>query len=121
MRGTARETARVMETARTRRDKAKRSAGFCGLPLGFRVGFGKWDATLEVGGCSCVGEGGSGGMLVLRSSMDGEAAAAGHCGVLTADQGVPAGCMRACQGARGALLPWSLTGLAGCGESGLEG
>lgn len=37
--------------------------------------------------------------------MDGEAATAGHCGVLIADQGVPADYMRALQGA---LFPRSL-------------
>lgn len=107
MRGTAREIARVMETARTRSEKAKRTAGFCGLPLGFRVRFGKWDATLEVGGCSCtVEEGRSGTRLVPRSSMDWGAATAGHCGVLTVDQGVPAEWMRPLQGALFACLRW---------------
>lgn len=66
MRGTARETARVMETARTRRDKAKRTAGFWGLPLGFKGRFGKWDATLEVGGCSCTGEEGIAGRRLVQ-------------------------------------------------------
>lgn len=79
MRGTPRETARVMETARTRREKAKRTAGFCGLPLGFRVRFGKWDATLEVGGCSCAGKGESGTRLV-PPQLDGWGSC--HCGTL---------------------------------------
>lgn len=42
--------------------------------------------------------------------MDGEAATAGHCGVLTADQGALADYMRALQGAL----------YARCGESGVD-
>lgn len=53
-------------------------------------------------------EGGNGTRLVPCSSEDGEAVTAGHCGVLTADQGVPAGRVRALQGA---LFPQRLATL----------
>lgn len=116
MRGTARETARVMETTRTRREKARRTAGFlCGLPLGSRVRFGKWDATLEVGGCSCTGR------QVRDGMARGLCRAARWMGELPMRD--TAGCLRLIRGSLqsgcGPCRVLCSPCCAGCGEGGL--